>query len=870
MKSGLRAQREALKELWRRGLSGHELITWHTGLVDQFIVDLFNESPIIRPVREKVALVALGGYGRRELYPYSDIDLMVLHERKVTRSMQEVTEVLLYPLWDSDFDVGHSVRTVGDALRFARDDFVFRVSLLDSRFLAGSRKLYDTLLKKYRKKVINGQRNEFVRTMNNFRDARREQFGAHSYLLEPHIKEGKGGMRDIQAMLWTANVLFGLSTVADLKEAGMLRPAEVKRFSASWNHLIMIRNRLHYLSGRKNDQLFFEYQEEMAAAFGYRDEEGQLGVERFMRHVYAHLQVIAVITDLFFDHVNELQEQVKRGRRNRIVEERLEKSVLLRDGRIVVADREALRQRPQILMRLFFHSASRGKPLHHRTRKLISEHLDLIDDSFRRSRRVANSFQEILEHGRNVFSVLETMLETGVLPAYIPEFADIESLAQHDLYHIYTVDRHLLQAISELHDLREREGELFRSLAGPRLLFLATLLHDIGKGKRSDHSELGAAIIVRIGRRLGFGEEDLATLAFLVRYHLFLPEKAMRRDLEDEGFIRRSAGLIGDADRLTMLYLLTIADSRATGPSAWSSWKKSLLAEFYWKIKSVLEAAEDTRRLVVSEQEEIGVSWLRERVAALLDGEKPRIDLEMLTREYLLSFTPEAVAEHLRIHRHQNHLLRQEVLVFPEERQGCWSLLFMTGDSPGLLANLCGVLALHNLSVLTAQIFTWQDSTAVDVLDVAPLESRQYEEQDWEGLRRDINLAINGELDVGYLVHTKLKKSTRQRRHILKTERKVIVDRQGSERFTVIEIHGDDRPGALFQLAQTLTDLGLDIHRAIIATEVEQLIDIFYVTDRNGRKIQDAGFEKRIEDTLHFIIQPEENSGAKAGRSSGS
>ncbi len=857
MQSALRAQRDALKDLWSQGLSGHELIAWHTGLVDQYMIDSFADFPAIQPVKDRVALVALGGYGRGELYPYSDIDLMILHDRRAGKAMQEVTEALLYPLWDANFEVGHSVRTVKDALRFAADDFVFKVSLLDARLLTGSQKLFDILQKKYRKKIIDGRRKEFVRIMNEFRDDRRNRFGAHSYLLEPHIKEGRGGMRDIQAMLWTANALFGLASLQDLEQAGMLQQAELEKFSSSWNHLVKIRNRLHYLSGRKNDQLFFEYQEEMAAAFGYVDQDGQLGVEQFMRHVYAHLQVITVITDLFFDNVNELQDQVNKRRRSRVVEEPVEKSIVLRGGRVALSDQAELVQRPHFLMRLFVQSARKGKPLHHRTRKLIGDHLYLIDDSFRQSRRIANAFLEIIEQGRTIFSVLESMLETGVLTSYIPEFADIESLAQHDLYHIYTVDRHLLQAVAELHKLRDREPDLFRTLKKPQLLFLATLLHDIGKGKRRDHSKLGSALISRIGRRLGLEKADRQLLGFLVRYHLFLPEKGLRRDLDDEEFIKRCADLIGDVQRLTMLYLITIADSRATGPSAWGSWKKTILAEFFWKIKSALSSTKSGRQ-AAKEKEEYGVNWLRDRVETIMGAHQPLIPIKQLTREYLVSFTPEAVAEHLLIHSRHRSLLARKVLVSPEKRQGYWSLLFMTGDRPGLLAKLCGVLALHNLTVLAAQIFTWQDATVVDVLDVAPLANRDYDEQNWDDLKRDINLAVNDELDVGYLLHAKFKSGNHRKRNILKTERKIIIDQKGSQRFTVIEIHGDDRPGALYQLAQTLTDLGLDIHRAIIATEVEQLIDIFYVTDRQGKKINDPEQEKRIESTLQYIIQPEE------------
>ena len=303
MATALHAAREALEELWQQGISGQELLRRQTRLADEFIIGHFNGSGAVREAKGNVALVALGGYGRGELYPFSDIDLLLLHDRGAAKDMQAVAESILYPLWDSGYEVGHSVRTPEGAVSFARDDFIFQVSLLDARFLAGSLELFTRLRERYQKKILDGGRRRFVEVMEGLRTERRQRYGSHSYLLEPHIKEGKGGLRDIQAMLWVGKAVFGLAGLAAMEEAGLLSSQDRSAFERSWNMLVRIRNRLHYLSQRKNDQLFFEYQEEMAAAFGYQDSEGMLGVEHFMREVYSHLQTIAVITDLFFEHV---------------------------------------------------------------------------------------------------------------------------------------------------------------------------------------------------------------------------------------------------------------------------------------------------------------------------------------------------------------------------------------------------------------------------------------------------------------------------------------------------------------------------------------------------------------------------------------
>ncbi|MCK5070902.1 MAG: HD domain-containing protein, partial [Desulfocapsa sp.] len=418
------------------------------------------------------------------------------------------------------------------------------------------------------------------------------------------------------------------------------------KFLESWDMLTRVRNRLHYISGRKNDQLYFEQQEEVAEAFDYRSSKSVLGVEEFMRDLYGHLQVIAVSTDLFFDHVDEVLGLAGgKGTETRVIE----KGIEARNNRIhLTASDTDLENRPYLLMRCFLASAKTGLPVHHRTRKAITAHLELIDDKVRSSSRMSRPFFEILESGEDVLLVLEAMLETGLLSMYIPEFGNIELLVQHDIYHIYTVDRHLLQSIEELRQLTKSEESVFRSIASPHVLYLATLLHDIGKGAGGDHSVIGAESIGAVGLRLGLNDAECSCLEFVVRYHLFMPENALRRDLNDEKFIKRCAETVGDAERLAMLYLISVADSHATGPSAWSDWKGTLLYEMYMKVHPYLqfEQVDDVVPLV-----DQGVDWLREQVASLIATEEEScLTVNDFSADYLLSFTPEAVAAHVKVH----------------------------------------------------------------------------------------------------------------------------------------------------------------------------------------------------------------------------
>lgn len=852
MKSNLQAQQKALEELWEQGLSGQPLLEKHSGLIDGFICDCFAKVANDK-VSGSVALIALGGYGRQELFPYSDIDLMILYSPWFKRKIQEVSDAVLYPLWDTGMEVGHGVRTIKESIRQGREDFFFQVAMADARLIAGSQKLFEKLQVQYEKKFIEGQRHEFVRTMKLFRSERRKRFGAHAFLLEPHIKEGKGGLRDIQAMLWTAKVVFGLDGLSEVVGGGILLEDEAQEFSSSWNMLVKIRNRLHYISRRKNDQLYFEQQVEMAEAFGYAGEDGVLGVEQFMREVYSHLQTVAVTTDLFFGHVDEVLGL--KGEEERFVGDRvLEQGVEIRNNRICLTESvEAVRRKPQLLMRVFLAAARRGLPVHHRTQRAVSLHLDVVSDKAQNSGRLSRPFFEILMEGKDVLFVLEAMLETGMLGAYIPEFKRIHTLAQHDLYHIFTVDRHTLQAISELRKVVREEPQIAREVVSQRVLYLAVLLHDIGKGAGGDHSIIGAEIAPNVGKRLGFTKEECGALAFIIRYHLFMPEKAMRRDLSDEAFIGRCAETIGTLDRLAMLYLLSVADSKATGPSAWSDWKAALLKEMFLKIHTRLEVVRDGESLDVKgeEYEAQGAAWLRERVEQLLVGERISVDVNDLADDYLVSFTPEAVAGHVMLHAENRNLLSQKTLVFGRKQSDRYSLLIMSQDRAGLLAKICGVLALHNLGVLNAQIFTWKDGTVVDVISVRGFKGREYDKEDWELLNRDLDLAINHRLDLANKLYDKLRRLHGRKKGVAtRYESQVVIDNTSSARFTIIEVHSLDRPGQLYAITQALADLGITIHKAFIATEVEQLIDVFYVLDDKGGRIKGEPAQEKIRTAL--------------------
>ncbi len=840
--TGLNARRQALDAYWQQGVSGYALLRKHADFIDHHLARSFEKSV---PESEGFALVALGGYGRQELYPFSDIDLMLLYDPAHKDELNSLVEAILYPLWDTGLEVGHAVRTVEECLADAAEDFFFRVAMLDARLIAGSSSLFATLTKKYKTAYIEGKRQEFLDNMLEQRNKRENQYGRHTYLLEPHVKESCGGFRDIQSMVWTAHVVFGLKDLASLHEAGLLSQEELQRFEQAQDYLIRIRNRLHYVSGRKNDQLFFEHQEEMAQAFGFVNQKDMLAVEHFMHDVYAHMQTISVTTTLFFEHV----EEVLGSEEGPKTFKSLEPGIEIRHNKIHLVDSNLIKRKPNLIMRLFYQSSRTGKTLHFRTRKAITASLSLIDDKQRHSRRNAKLFLAILLAPES-FRVLEEMLDAGFLSAYIPELAKVQSLAQHDVYHVFTVDRHLLQTIGELEKLKTEEANTYEVVPAPHILFLAGLLHDVGKGFGHGHADRGADLASQIAFRMGLAPIESEILDFLVRNHLFLSQTAQRRDLEDEDLIRRCTRLVDTPEKLAMLYLLTIADARATGPTVWNDWKAALLLELYLKIALLLDRKDVSAR-EQGRSAELGAQWIRQKVSELLPPEDT-INFDLFSDDYLLGFPPEVIVQHI---SHAKNMDRQEVMFFHEQNRESWSILVMAKDQPGLLARIFGVLALHNLNVLAAKIFTWADGIAVDSLEVCSAISEAYDWQDWEAMERELNLAIKQRLGLQHRLSRKLTPLRNKPQGVQpRLATKVTIDNQASEQYSIIEVFSEDRIGILYEITKSLSDFGINIYRARIGTKADQVVDVFYVLENDGKKIEDPDFKKELQEGLLYAV----------------
>jgi len=849
------------------GASGEWVARNISVLTDTLIRKLFRSiaSDLNRMSRsrESITLVATGGYGRGEMNPYSDIDLMFLYSGRDSRRVEDVANKILYFLWDMKLDVGYSVRTISDCIEMATSDMTVKTALLDTRFLAGNRALFNELRKITLSHLMTKGSDAFIRQKVSELEQRREKYGSSVYLLEPNIKEGEGGLRDLHTALWVAKVKFKVYDPRELVMKGVLLESDLETYYSQLSYLWRIRNELHYYSGRKNDQLTFDAQNDVAAFLGYKNSCKVLAVEEFMRDYYIHAtkveQFWSLIISKCLSHEDTTQKILGYFTRRPIGE-----GFFALRGELTVHSEEFIRQDPSRLMKIFEYAHKHGISLSMQTREVVRRNLYLVNDKFRRNKEVNQSFFNILRSRKGVAETLRMMHYLGFLIRFIPEFERVYCKVQHDLYHIYTVDTHSLFAVEELvklwnGDYRERLP-LLTGLSGEidkrELLLLAALLHDVGKGEGSGHAEKGAAMVPTIARRLGLSREDGERLEFLVRNHLLFAHIAQRRDLHDEKMIVQVARQLGNSENVKMLYLLTFADIKAVGPDVWTEWKALLLQELYEKVFSVIERG-DFKFEARSER----VKKVKRKVLDILDTEYPvaqiKDELKALSVRHLLSNPPEVLSDHVRM------LLSLSGAKFVskvdhEPDKGYSNYSICTLDLHGLFSMITGVMAANGMNILGAQIHTSTNGKVLDVLQVnSPQGFVITDENRWQKLDEDMRTVLQGKLKVKSLVEKRRRPTFLAEKPKPRFPTTVEIDNEVSDDYTVLDIFTHDKIGLLYRITSTLTGLGLYIGVSKISTKVDQVADVFYVRDIFGHKIVDVNKLEEIKRKLLQAIDQE-------------
>jgi [protein-PII] uridylyltransferase len=821
---------------------------------------------------ERLAVVATGGYGRGTLAPGSDVDLLFLLPYKQTAWSESVVEAMLYVLWDLKLKVGHATRSVADCLREAGADMTIRTSLLEARFLFGDRALYDTLIGRFDQEIVATSAPDFVDAKLKERDGRVAKAGASRYLVEPNVKDGKGGLRDLNTLFWIAKYVYRVREPQDLVKAGLFTPDEFKLFARCEEFLWRVRCHLHFATGRAEERLTFDYQRIIAERIGFTGRSGLSAVERFMK---AYFRIAKDVGDLTAIVCAELEaRQAKRrpvldrmfGRfRRRRGGALTGRDFIIDNDRINVSDEGAFARDPVNLIRLFWMADRHNLPIHPDATRLATRSLSLIGPGLRNDPEANRLFLDILT-SRNVPEVvLRRMNEAGVLGRFIPDFGRIVAMMQFNMYHHYTVDEHLLRSVGILTEVETGQygnehplvNQLFATIQNRRALYVAVFLHDIAKGRPQDHSEAGAAITRKLGPRFGLTDAETDTTAWLVEHHLLMSNTAQSRDLSDPATIRSFADVVQTIERLKMLLVLTVADIRAVGPGVWTGWKGQLLRTLYHETEVVLGGgATDLAR---SERVRLAQEQLR---AELPDWAQAEFEAYAArhTPAYWLKTDEVRRAKQARFVREAEKAGRTVTTRFETDQfRGMTELTVLSPDHPRLLAIITGACAAAGGNIVDAQIFTTTDGMALDTIVLSRAFDRDEDElRRAERVAKGIERALKGEVKIADLVDGK--RPVKERARAFHVPPEVSIDNSLSNRQTVIEISGLDRPGLLYDLTTALGKLNLNIASAHIVTFGEKAVDVFYVTDLTGTKVTHAGRQATIRRTLLDVFKTEETA----------
>ena len=812
--------------------------------------------PLANPTSgERLSLVALGGSGRGEMALFSDVDLMFLTPASRAPWCEQVIEAILYLLWDLKLKVGQSSRSPDELVALARSDLSVRTAMLEGRWLWGDEALFDETVARFRAKVVAGTAAQFVTAKLAERDQRHLRLGDSRYVVEPNVKDGKGGLRDLQTLYWIGKYVHGVERPADLVAAGLFSAAEFRRFERAERFFWSVRCHLHLAAGRAEDRLGFDHQRSIAAAMRYADRPGKSAVERFMQFYFLQAKTVGDLTGVFLAQLDE--QLARKGRRFTFPNLLRRKPArlngfLLDRGRLTIPDDDFFISDPVRLIELFALAAREGLEIHPHAMRVAARDTRLID-AVRTDPRANALFLDVLTDVKAPDMVLRWMNEAGVLGRFVPDFGRVVAQMQFDMYHHYTVDEHSIRAIGllaaiergELADDHPLATALFRQIASRRTLYVAVLLHDIAKGRGGDHSVLGADIAMALGPRFGLDPAETETVAWLVRHHLLLSATAFKRDLADPKTLEDFVAAVQSPERLRLLLILTVVDIRAVGPGVWNEWKRQLLATLF-------DAAEEQLRLGHKQRgrsEQVAARQADLAAALGWRAGAARAHFKRLPDSYWLAEPIEwQVANALQVATSEARIgdATTSVVAEPDTARGATRVSIFAPDQPGLFYRISAALAGAGASIIDARIHTTRDGLALDNLLVQDALGRAYADK---RLRSRLTRAIEAALDADQPLNLPSAAPLEARRAAFTVAPSVLIADRASSRTTVVEINARDRPVLLARLAGAIHGAGHRIHSAHIATYGARAVDVFYLTGPEGKKLG-ASEAEALRETL--------------------
>ena len=879
----LKVEYHRLRIQHRAGGHGLEICRARSAVFDLLLRHLFETAAQNAPPptgAPRLSLVAIGGYGRSELCPHSDIDIMFLHDGgpaapgRAHPHLSSVIDGVLYPLWDLKLKVGHAVRSIADCVTVLNQDMKSKTSLIEARFIAGDAALCQRMQQVVLAKCVRGYEAEYIAARIADQAERRAKFGNSATMQEPNLKNGCGGLRDYQNLLWMTFFKYRAGSLNALLEHDLINEAESKQLLAAYDFLLRARNELHYETNQSADVLTKSLQASVAFNLGYTERPIVKRLEDFMRVVYTHMRNIYLITRTLEQRLALLPQPerrlpslraiFRRGRQR--VRQELVDGFKFLDGEIHPLTNRVFRDQPRRLMRVFFYSQQRGLRLHPDLVQLIRQQLRLVDRTFLQDEHVRETFLEIISHRGAVAPTLRAMHEAGFLGKYLPEFGKLTCLVQHEFYHRYTTDEHTLVCLEKLDQIwgttephLKYYAEILQGVEHPSTLYLALLLHDAGKAANSgDHSKVGAQIAASVGKRIGLDQATTATFGWLIENHLTMSKLSQQRDLEDPGIIRNFAASVRTPENLAMLTLHTLADSLGTSDQLWNDFRDSLLRTLYQKTRQLLTGGAEFIQAEAQQHEALARD-VRKIAPPTFTDEEVEAHWTNLPRRYFQIHSARAIANDLAmVHRFMHWQITDEdralepVITWHNERDRAYTVLgICTWDRSGLFSKIAGSLTAAGLNILSAQIFTREDGIIIDSFYVTDahtgLQATREERERFESLLHSV---LTGHLDLAELVsRRKASPSLYQPVSDERLPTTIHFDNSTPDSMTVIDVEAEDRLGLLYAISRALNELHLDIYLAKISTEKGGARDSFYVAERGareGKKIERPQRQKEI------------------------
>ncbi len=846
-------------------------------------IHIFADEYVFPPIdkeqldKQNLTIAAVGGYGRATLAPGSDIDLLFILPEKQNKQQAErnekIIEYILYILWDIGQKVGHAVRSIGECLYMAKTDMTIRTATLEARFLSGDKALFELLVKRFEKEIMAKTGPEFIAAKLNERDLRHERMGNTRYVVEPNIKEGKGGLRDLNTLFWIGKYVYQVKNNRDLVKKGVFSASELRLFERSENFLWAVRCHLHFLTNRSDETLTFDVQPELAKRMNFVQKGGMLGVERFMKRYFLVAKDVGDLTRVFcsvleFSHAGKTDILGRaleglRSKNNKKIKN--EPDFIIERGRINVASPDIFAKNPINLIKIFWLVERENLLFHPEAFKYITRSLKYIDANLRNNEQANQYFLEILTSPSSVERTLRRMNESGVLGRFVPEFGKIVALMQFNMYHHFTVDEHLIRSVGVMASIANGEltkelpltHELLPTLSDIKLLYIALFLHDIAKGRDEDHSIAGARIAKRFCQRLKLSAAETQTVVWLVGNHLLMSEIAQSRDIQDPTTAKNFANIVQSPARLALLMILTACDIRAVGPGVWTGWKGSLLRSLYYATEPLLSGGHS--QISQSDRIEKAKIALRERLTDWLPKEIEKYFARHYSPYWLRTDIELQLKHATMIRKADKANIPFSGVVHVKSFESITEISFYTADHPRLLTMIAGACTMAEASIVGAQITLMRDGQALDTLQLR----RAFAIDEDENIRahRIINM-VRELLEGTRYLDRKPVKNTRLNRRLkpFSVPGEVLISNSLSNKFTVLEVSGLDRTGLLRDLTMAISELNLTIGSAHISTYGEKAVDVFYVTDITGEKIKQKARQNRIHDRLMKILEPNRKS----------